>query len=157
MEVESGARFQALKTSPKFPRYFRVMTGVAEAYTYFILCKDNLSADALELFVQAAPDIMDITDGLNDVLSFYKESILSTERSGYVYHRALAEQRGVCEALRGLVADVKGYIDNVRCTLQGDPMLLRLVDAYVQGTICFHVTQPRYRLSELNIPGLSRK
>jgi hypothetical protein len=65
-----GTNFGALESSPKFPNYFRAMNGLAEPYTFFLLQKAFFTPDAFKLLIQAAPDIMDYTGHLNDLLSF---------------------------------------------------------------------------------------
>lgn len=38
----------------------------------------------LDYYLQIAPDLLEFTVIVNDLLSFYKESIVSTERNNYV-------------------------------------------------------------------------
>lgn len=152
-----GSDFGALESSPKFPNYFRVMTGLAEPYTFFTLQKDFFTPETLKLLIQAAPDIMDYTDHVNDLLSFYKESIVSDDRNNYIYQQAIAQRTTVHEVLWNLVRQIMGYIDNINRTISTNPTLCKFIDAYLRGFIGFHMDIPRYRLSELDIPELAGK
>lgn len=42
IEFESLGRFNALQTSPNFPRYFRFMAALVELYVYFILLQGSI-------------------------------------------------------------------------------------------------------------------
>jgi hypothetical protein len=55
------------------------------------------------------------------------------------------------------VTEIHNYIDNIKTTVSESPALLEVVDRYLGGLIQFHVMQPRYRLSELEIPSLMEK
>ncbi|KAJ5375424.1 hypothetical protein N7517_007430 [Penicillium concentricum] len=154
IEFETTGKFLHLETAASFPRYFRIMTGLAEPYTFFILTNDLWSEENINLFIQAAPDIMDLTDTINDLLSFYKESIVGDERNNYVYHRALSDCIRVSDVLHRLVEENTARIDNVKATVSESPALLQMVDAYIRGFVGFHVMRPRYKLNELEIPSL---
>ncbi|KAN0067520.1 Isoprenoid synthase domain containing protein [Elaphomyces granulatus] len=149
--------FGALESSPKFPNYFRLMTGLAEPYTFFLLQKEFSTPDTFKLLIQAAPDIMDFTDHLNDLLSFYKESIVSDDRNNFVYQQAMAQRISVHEVLRNLARQIMGYIDNIKRTMSTNPDLSKFADEYIRGFIGFHMDASRYRLSELDIPELAVK
>ncbi|KAF5859799.1 hypothetical protein ETB97_002408 [Aspergillus alliaceus] len=154
MEFETLGKFAALESSPNFPRYFRYMTGLAEPYVYFIFHKAAFSSEELALFIQAVPDLMDFSADVNDLLSFYKESIVSNERNTAVFHQAAGGNKDVLEVLRELITRTKGYISRIHKTLAGSPTLLSYAEAYLRGFVGFHMSQSRYRLSELNIPAL---
>lgn len=151
IESETQDQFHALKTAPGFPRYFRIMTGLAEPYAYFILRKDLCSPENRNLSIQAVPDIMDFTDTVNDILSFYKESILSPERNTFVYHRAKSEGKNIPQVLWDMTVETKQYIHNIEATLASNTQLSSVVDAYMRGYVGFHANQPRYKLNQLDM------
>ncbi|KAJ5472900.1 hypothetical protein N7530_006901 [Penicillium desertorum] len=152
MEFESAHNFQKLRTAPGFPDYFRAMTEVGEPYTYFILREDLVSKGNLELFIQAVPDIIFFTYSVNDLLSFYKESIVGDERGNFVHLRAVKDGVTVKDVLCSLSVEIQRYAQNIRSTVADDEKLFSVVDAYLRGYIGFHVSKYRYRLSELDIP-----
>lgn len=157
LEIETTGKFLHLPTSKGFPVYFRRTTGLPESWTFFTLTNDIWSEENMNLFLQATPDMIDFTNAVNDLLSYYKESTISDERNTYIYHRALADEIPVSEVLRCLVTEIHNYIDNIKTTVSDSPTLLEVVDRYLGGLIQFHVMQPRYKLCELEIPSLMEK
>lgn len=151
MECDTTMTVNILRSAPEFPRYFRVMSGLTEPYAYFIMTKEIYSPDNIVLFIQAIPEIVDFTDTVNDILSFYKESILSDERNTYVFHRAASEGAPVLDVLRRMGQEAKQLAQNIRLTVSTSPELSMVVDDYITGYIGFHVSQPRYKLFELGI------
>jgi hypothetical protein len=159
LEYETTGKFCHLRSSPRFPEYFRSMTGNPEGFVYLIVPRGICAGydERMNLFVQAVPELIDFTNKVNDILSFYKESIVSTERNGYVYHRAEANQVPVLECLNGMVDEVHGNIRHIQTMLKGDPDLSEAVNAYIRGYIGFHVIEPRYKISELGVSCLTGK
>lgn len=156
LEYETTGKFLHLLTSPKFAQYFRSMTGNAEAFVYFIVPREIWSGynETMTQFVQAVPELIDFTNKVNDILSFYKESIVSSERNGYVYHRAQASQSTISECLSSLVDGIFESIHNIEATLISQPDLFKVVNGFIRGYIAFHVIEPRYRIGELAVPCL---
>lgn len=159
--LESGemGKFSHLQKSSAFPHYFRWMTGNPEPFVYFAAPKAVCAGydQTLNLFIQAAPELCDVTNHVNDLFSFYKEAILSAEHDGYVYHRIHAERISVAKCLNGIVDQLHEKIRCIKATLASDPELHEVAMAYVRGFIGFHVTEPRYQISELNVPSLKAK
>ncbi|KAJ5758487.1 Terpenoid synthase [Penicillium odoratum] len=155
LEHHTTGKFEALKTASMFPHYLRLMTGIPEAYVFFILHKHIYNLDSLTPFIQALPDLVEFTNGINDLLSFYKESIVGVERNNYVYLQAMAQQDTALSVLHKIAGDVQDYIRKVKSTLEANGDLLEVVDAYIKGNIVFHIRLARYRLSELSIPSLA--
>lgn len=155
LEFEMDEEFTALKTSPKSPQYFRLMSGSAEPYAFFILCRDAFSPEAVMLLLQAAPDLMDFINYANDLISFYKESIISTERHNYAYQRAITEGTSVHDVLRSLSTEVMETIVNIKSVCSADPTLSKYMNAFIDGYLLFHLTARRYKISQLNIPTLN--
>jgi hypothetical protein len=143
--------FKKLSTAPNFPHYFRFMTGLVEAYAWLLLPKDICSRTSFDLFIQIVPDIMDYTNAVNDLLSFYKESIVSNERNNPVYLRAQQSTSQVRDVLCSLSREIEVYVTRIKASVSDDKTLLQIVDAYLQGYVGFHVSQPRYRLEELGL------
>lgn len=125
----------------------------------FILffCKAAFSPDNLTLFVQAVPELMDFLADVNDLLSFYKESITSKERNNAVFHQAGIGKKGVVGVLQELIVRAKERIGRIRTTPAGNATIISYTEAYLHGFIGFHVSQSRYRLHELGIPALNNR
>lgn len=157
IEYESTGRFKFMHESQGFALYFRLMTGFALPYTYFLFPKElfipgsGTTAGSQEVFIQAVPDLLVVTGGINDLFFFYKESVVGEEENNYVHHLCLEQKVGIPSALQQLADDLKARIRKCRTILAAYPELLLVFDRYVQGQITFHVTQSRYRFAELNI------
>ena len=156
IEFEMNEEFTATKTSPKFPGYFRAMSGNTESYGCFVLCRDAFSPKAVVLYLQAASDLVDFINLVNDIISFYKESIVSTERHNYVYQRAITQGISVHEVLRSLPAEIMETIVNIKSIFSADLTLSKYMDAFIHGYLWYHISCPRYKISQLNIPTLNR-
>jgi trichodiene synthase TRI5 len=98
-----------------------------------------------------------VSPNQHDLLSFYKESIVSDDRNNYVYQEAMAQRISVHEVLRNLARQIMGYIENIKRTMSTNPDLSKFADEYIRGSIGFHMDASRYRLSELDIPELAGK
>ena len=159
LEYETTGKFSHLQSSPSFPQYFRSMTGNPEAFVYLTVPRNICSGynERMNLFIQAVPELIDFTNKVNDLLSFYKESIKSTERNGYVYHRTEASQVSIVECLNEIVDEIHDNIRRVEDMLMSDPDLSEVVNAYIRGYIGFHVIEPRYKIDELGVPCLKKE
>lgn len=143
--------FQRVSIAPNFPHYLRFMTGLVEAYAWFLLPKSVYSQERFDLFIQAVPDVMDYTNAVNDLFSFYKESILSNEMNNPIHLRGQQSSTPVKDVLQSLPSEIEVYSSRIKAIVSNDPVLLKTVDAYLEGYIGFHITQPRYRLKELGL------
>lgn len=135
-----------------FPRYLRTKTGFAETYALFCF-PEALYPESkfLQAYLPAIQDLCDYTNYTNDILSFYKESIVGTERLTYVPNIAHTHGLGLADALRKTIADVADHVQNIRVILADYPQLLKMAEEFIQGFIVWHLDQPRYRLGELTI------
>ncbi|RAL04545.1 terpenoid synthase [Aspergillus ibericus CBS 121593] len=117
------------------------MTGNPEAFVYLILSKDICPGhgETLNVFIQAVPELINFTNKVNDLLSFYKESVISSERNGYVYHRAQASQVTIPDCLNGLVDEIHENIRRVEDIVADNPKLREVVHSYMRGYIGFHI------------------
>ncbi|KAJ5691604.1 terpenoid synthase [Penicillium malachiteum] len=130
-----------------------------EPFVYFAAPKSVCGGyeKVLNFFIQAAPELCDFTNHINDLFSFYKEAILSSEHDGYFYHRVQAEKISVVECLNRMVDEVHARIHRIEATLANDPEVAKIGVAYIRGYLGFHVTEPRYKISELNVPSMKAK
>ncbi|KAI9042827.1 uncharacterized protein KD926_004892 [Aspergillus affinis] len=140
--------------APQFPRYFRGMTGIPDVFAYFILTDELYSLSRLTRLTFMAPDLNDFTNGVNDLLSFYKESVVGDETGNFVHQEAFVRDTGISTVLERLAEDIVKRIENILDTASRDVVLLEFTEAYIMGYIAFHLREPRYRFSELDIPCL---
>ncbi|KAJ5741057.1 hypothetical protein N7493_000929 [Penicillium malachiteum] len=74
-----------------------------------------------------------------------------------VYHRVQAEKISVVECLNRMVDEIHARIHRIEATLASHPELSKIAMNYVRGYLGFHITEPRYKISQLNVPSLKAK
>ncbi|KAI0533684.1 longiborneol synthase [Xylaria digitata] len=139
LEQRSGFKnLRVTKEGRKFPYYFRSMSGM-----------DVLYPD-IGFFIEAIPDMAEFINTSNDVLSFYKEEVGGDKRN-YINNRAVCEEKDVIEILEQVKSETVGCAMRVRQILKGRGEYAKAWESSVRGYIAMHTTNPRYRLSELNL------
>lgn len=91
VENECGDKLRPLKSTPHFLRnYLRLKTGICEPYALFIWPSDIMAQAGEHCCTPLAvmPDLMTWIDDTNDIMSFYKESVVGNERDNVVYLHA---------------------------------------------------------------------
>lgn len=153
VELERGARLRPTEHSPAFTNYFRLKSGVAEPFAYFIfpLLRSRHPGDCAHLPI--IPDLMAFMDEVNDLMSFYKESMVGDERDNAIYMHATARGHGLTQALLDYRASALDLIARIRAfaAQHDDAGIKDQVDEFLNGYMAFHLTYPRYRLSELDL------
>lgn len=140
-------------SAPNLADYLRMKTGIPAPYICFITPTAVFPEPRqLQLFIQAIPDLLYISNGTNDLFSFYKESILSTDHINFVHNYAVSHQITAQQALDELSSRLVQCVRNVRATVSGDHLLLKYVDGFINGNIGFHLNLPRYHLTDLGMP-----
>ncbi|KAF9024115.1 terpenoid synthase, partial [Hymenopellis radicata] len=140
-------RTKNIKLSPtakQFPKFARGLSGVADAYSFFIFPPEV----PVDSYIHALPELMGILGGVNDVLSFYKEELTGDEKNLVsITARCLGVKKNV--ALRDLSKEVIQTDKNVRLLLEPDGVALKAYNAFAEGYVAFHRSITRYRLNEL--------
>ncbi|KAF2967923.1 hypothetical protein GQX73_g5656 [Xylaria multiplex] len=149
LEQRSGFKnLRVTKEGRKFPYYFRSMSGMDVAYAVFTYPK-VLYPD-IGFFIEAIPDMAEFINTSNDVLSFYKEEVGGDKRN-YINNRAVCEEKEALEVLEQVKSETVGCAMRVRQILKGRGEYAKAWESSVRGYITMHTTNPRYRLSELNL------
>ncbi|KAJ9661065.1 hypothetical protein H2198_002224 [Neophaeococcomyces mojaviensis] len=152
LELRLDQQFETPAHATSFPRYFRLKTGYADPYAHFLFSEEMWAeTKSLHQYLPCIPDLVNFINHVNDLLSFYKESIIGQERFNYVYNHARAQCVSPATALRDTAESTLSSIRNVREVLKQEPGLLRHVDRFVCGFITYHILCPRYHLGELGI------
>ncbi|RAK97347.1 terpenoid synthase [Aspergillus ibericus CBS 121593] len=110
---------------------FRFKTGLPEALIYLLAPRSVFGAESTRYLVQLAPELAVIINGINDILSFYKEVMVAQEPVNFVQHFAMVKGESVVEALEGVVERVVGCLGNGRRVVAGWPLLRGYVEAFV--------------------------
>ncbi|TRX92002.1 hypothetical protein FHL15_007099 [Xylaria flabelliformis] len=149
--LEQRSEFKSLRVTKEggeFPYYFRDVSGLGVAYAIF--CYPKALYPDIGLFVEAIPDMAIFINKFNDVLSFYKEEIAGDKRN-YINNRALCEGKSALQVLEMTKSDTMGCAMRVHHILEGRGRYATSWEDFVRGYSAFHSTNPRYRLSELNL------
>ncbi|KAG8797438.1 hypothetical protein FRC17_007740 [Serendipita sp. 399] len=130
----------------RFPYFLRSKTGVAQAYAMMIFPAAVYPSPTT--FIQAIPSISYWIDITNDILSFYKEE-LAHETNNYIHLRAAVARRKPIQVLRDLVEESLHAARSVESILEHNDVALNAWLTFKTGYITFHISQDRYKLSEL--------
>ena len=105
------------------------------------------------IYLPFLPEFMKIVDGVNDVISFYKESVVGSEENNFIMNVARAERRKPEEVWRRLCKEQVEVRREIMASLRGygHPGIEEVGRAFVNGYVGWHVQQKRYRLAELGI------
>ncbi|RDW81514.1 uncharacterized protein DSM5745_05071 [Aspergillus mulundensis] len=157
IELDRSTAFSGV-ASPLFAKYFRNMNGSSEAYVYFLLAEnpedpqgDGVTGSRLKRFLQGVPELWNVTDEINDLMSFYKESIGGDERDTFVYHQARGAGVSIAEVLRGLAREIPRRSGLIERIFEDDEQLLEMARGFSLGQIEFYLASERYRLAELRL------
>ncbi|KAA8652903.1 hypothetical protein EYZ11_007162 [Aspergillus tanneri] len=154
MTLERPERpYTADKVSPDFTSFFRRMLGFGRPYGWFIIAKPlfNTPVDEVELVhFGVMPDLAELGVVINDILSFYKESVVGDERDNHAYREARARRVSLNTVLQEFTSQLIATFDAVHDKVAENPQLQYVLDSWMKGMIMFHFCAPRYRLGELN-------
>ncbi|KDR81204.1 hypothetical protein GALMADRAFT_20330, partial [Galerina marginata CBS 339.88] len=150
IEQMSGIRDALMKLAEPeaaraWPYYLRCKVGASPAFAFMLFPKD-MKID-ISVYLPAMSDIILFTDLANDILSFHKES-LAGETNNYIHNRARVAQKSVLETLQDVVDETLAACARITKVLQSTDAAIPW-KRYVNGYLAFHVTEKRYRLSEL--------
>ncbi|KAL1968520.1 hypothetical protein VTN77DRAFT_1730 [Rasamsonia byssochlamydoides] len=154
IEQRKGLLIHPTRNTPGFASYFRLKAGIAEAFALFIFSRDAYDDEStLADYLLLIPDLMVWMNHANDIFSsFYKESMVSTERDNAVYHHATAHGLAIRDCLMDYHRLAMESLARVREALETThPRFRNDVEEFVQGYLAFHVCNPRYRLCELGL------
>lgn len=153
VEIERGSKLKPTEDSPAFTSYFRLKSGVAEPFAYFIfpLLRSRHPGDCAHL--PMIPDLMAFMDEVNDLMSFYKESMVGDERDNAIYMHASAKGQGLTQALLDYRTSALELVKRIRAFAASheEAGIRNQVDEFLNGYMAFHLTYPRYRLRELDL------
>ncbi|KAF8249234.1 terpenoid synthase [Wilcoxina mikolae CBS 423.85] len=145
----------AKKSSLRFVPHLRRKVGCSEMFTHMLFPEALFpEAEYLHRYLPIVPDNMTLVDSINDVLSFYKESVVGGEENNYIMGYARREGCSPLEVVRDLCEQQEALKEDVRETMTGsddagDEALLVRCEAFWEGYTAWHVQQKRYCLEEL--------
>ncbi|OJJ68629.1 hypothetical protein ASPBRDRAFT_33214 [Aspergillus brasiliensis CBS 101740] len=144
-EVEHRGNLKVDPNTRLFPEFLRQKSGIGEAYAFANFPKGNLDSVS---YITLVPDLAAVVPKLNDVVSFYKESIVGKEQDTHVMHLAAVEGCSPHEALVMIADQCLDSIRRVRAACMGDEALWNVVNQFLQGYALYHLEWPRYHLED---------
>lgn len=154
----SGIAFERLydgkvhppKGAVAFPPYLRIITGISEPTAHYIFPQHKFPEEEyLHIYLPCIPDLVDYVNWVNDITSFYKESIVGDERLNYVCNFAHTRDISYAKALKLITQEVCERVQRIRYVLRKSPGLMEVVEDFFKAYMAFHLEQPRYRLREV--------
>jgi Trichodiene synthase (TRI5) len=154
LEYAYHDRIKFSTSAPNFPNYLRKKSGIGEAFAFFLFPQAKYPEDSyLALYLPAIYYLDLFACYANDIFSFYKESMISDEPLTFISSYSQANNITTLEALQQVYAFTVESLQKIRQIVSVDPRLQEDVEQFLQGYAFFHITEARYRLSELGILG----
>ncbi|KAI0333762.1 terpenoid synthase [Cubamyces sp. BRFM 1775] len=132
-----------------YPSFLRLKTGIGTGFGLFNFVK-GWRDPSDNYYLQLIPAIEQYINAINDILSFYKET-LQGETDTYIHLRAAAEQKEPMAVLRQLVDETLDNIRNIEALTSADQQLADICRSHLMGYVEFHFRAKRYRLNELHV------
>ncbi|PYH37213.1 terpenoid synthase [Aspergillus neoniger CBS 115656] len=145
VEAERTGEFVVSPSTKLFPDFLRRKSGIGEAYAFFYFPKSDWK---LGDYFTLIPDIAGIIEQLNDVLSFYKESVLGNEPGTWIRQTSVCRGISEYEVFQERVDQCLGSIRRLRAACEGNPRLLKTVNEFINGYPLFHLNAGRYKLDQ---------
>ncbi|KAF9237732.1 hypothetical protein BU15DRAFT_62931 [Melanogaster broomeanus] len=107
---------QILATAKQYPTYQRTLSGIGEAYAFMVFPSDL----PVGQYIQAIPEMTLFIDGINDILSFYKEELAGESDSEI---SMIAARKGISriEAFEELADNMGELYDRIVSILDSSP------------------------------------
>jgi hypothetical protein len=152
LETEADKRLLFSTNAPDFAYYFRLKTGVAEAYAFMMFPEEQFPEDEyLSTYLPTIWYMQGYLNFTNDIMSFYKES-LALEDTNFVHNYAKSHGLVPTESLQRICTEASEAVQRLRSLSKAHPKVSLAIESFVRGYIVFHLSQPRYRLAELELP-----
>jgi hypothetical protein len=151
IELETKGVLTPVESTPNFTSYLRQKSGISETFTLLLFLGKESEGEVELGHLPIIPELMRWTDETNDILSFYKESIVGDERDNSIYLHALSHGQSPLQSLLDYQTSALGFLGRIKAFLDENEGLRKVVEEFVQGYLAFHFTNPRYRFRELGV------
>ena len=137
---------------PGFSAWIRSKTGYADAYGCFIFSEREFpESEWLGRYIQGFPNVRDVINYINDIMSFYKERVLERENT---LISNLAKENG-CDVIASLKDHCAHTAAMTRVVRQGyareGDVLLKAFNSYIDGYFKWHLESGRYHLVDIGL------
>ncbi|KAI5777402.1 isoprenoid synthase domain-containing protein [Geopyxis carbonaria] len=153
IESTVARRMTVPRSAPRFAKYLRVKTGNGSAYSAMLFPAYRFADEdaLLDAILPMFPDFMELLDGCNDVMSFYKESVVGDETSNYFMVQARSREISPTAVVREGIARQVLLMTDSTATLERNRDVQAAFVEFMEGYLMWHGTASRYRLKELGI------
>jgi len=152
MERDYDGKVEPPVGAKKFPGYFREKTGYTEPYAHFCFPEATCpEKEYLHVYMPCIQDLIEFISYANDILSFYKESVVGDERLNYVCNIANTHGLSISDALKLVCENVTENVLTVRKVLEHYPEMRDSVDEFFRGYIAWYLNQKRYKLTDIEV------
>ena len=136
-----------------FSAWIRAKTGYADAYGYFIFPEREFPESKwLGRYIPGFPNVRDVINHINDILSFYKERVLRQEANTLISNLAAENGCDVIASLKDLCAHTVAMAHELRQGYAKEGgALLKAFNSYIDGYFKWHLESDRYHLGEIGI------
>ncbi|CAG7962703.1 unnamed protein product [Penicillium olsonii] len=150
-KVAAGLKLPA-KFGKRASKFVRDKIGAGEVYAHFIFAEHLVEESRhLSTYVPFIACMLHIIDDVNDILSFYKESVVGTEANTNIMNRARTSGCSPHDALRQICGEAAETMDVVSDGLAGKRVTENLWKNFINGYIMWHICEDRYRLKEIGL------
>jgi hypothetical protein len=145
-----------LKLPAKFgqraSKFVRDKTGAGEVYAHFIF-PEHLAAENghLPTYAPLIAGMLDIIDDVNDILSFFKESVVGTEMNTNIMNRARTSCCSPHDVLEQICGETVETMYAVSNAVGENGVVGKLWKDFINGYITWHICEDRYRLKEIGV------
>lgn len=140
------------KFGQRASKFVRDKTGAGEVYSHFIF-PEHLAEEGghLSTYVPFIACMLEIIDDVNDILSFYKESVVGTELNTNIMNRARTSCCSSHDVLKQICGEAAETMNVVSTGLAERCIAEKLWKDFINGYIMWHISEDRYRLKEIGL------
>ncbi|GAB1191255.1 hypothetical protein APSETT444_000427 [Aspergillus pseudonomiae] len=140
------------KFGQRASKFVRDKTGAGEVYAHFIF-PEHLAEETRHLptYVPFIACMLDLIDDINDILSFFKESVVGTEMNTNIMNRARTSCCSPHDVLEQICRETAETMYAVSNGIGEDGVIGKLWKDFINGYIMWHICEDRYRLKEIGL------
>ncbi|KAL3684754.1 hypothetical protein R1sor_002776 [Riccia sorocarpa] len=128
----------------RFPGYLRDKSGLGETYAYFMFPEQMFpEAKWLETYLSAIPDLALFINRMNDILTYYKESLDLDDENTYMKTMSRALGCSAMDVFRSSCEGQLALIPEITATLSWSEDLLQAWSSFRDGYIFWHLHEKR--------------
>ncbi|KAL3480914.1 isoprenoid synthase domain-containing protein [Aspergillus californicus] len=149
--VAAGLKLPA-KFGQRASKFIRDKTGAGEVYAHFVFPEHLAEENGyLPTYVPFIACMLDIINGVNDILSFFKETVVGTEMNTNIMNRARISCCSPHDVLKEICRETAETMYVVSNVFEEKCVVGKLWKDFMNGYIMWHICEDRYRLNEIGL------